>query len=319
MAWYSAGSVQVTNGSNAVTGTGTDFIANARVDDGFVGPDGRLYMVTNAASATSLSISPNYAGTTAGAQPYKIIPVQGYNAESARLMRQIISEWSDQLSNQQPWTYAPTESAARDALGLGTISTQNANAIAVTGGTINATAIGSSARSTGAFTSLETTGGAGFGVANDGSARIQSLNGIKLGNIFNSDPLVLDFYQRNGTFTVSATGASTAGAPSAYTKRSGVYNRIGNIYICRIELGWTGHTGSGLLRIAGLPVTPVRSSAASFLNDGIPFSSGNIISPAIIAGSPVIDFYQTSPSGSLSAINIPSSVTTLSINFILEA
>jgi len=116
MAWYSAGSVQVTNNSNAVTGTGTDFIANTRVGDGFLGPDGRLYQITNASSATSLSISPNYLGTTAGAQPYKIIPVQGYNAESARLMREIIVNWGTQLSSIQPWAYAPTEAAARDAL-----------------------------------------------------------------------------------------------------------------------------------------------------------------------------------------------------------
>ena len=43
--------------------------------------------------------------------------------------------------------------------GLGTMSTQNANAVAVTGGTINGTAIGGTTPSTGAFTSVAMTSG----------------------------------------------------------------------------------------------------------------------------------------------------------------
>ena len=43
--------------------------------------------------------------------------------------------------------------------GLGTMSTQNASAVAVTGGTINATSVGATTPSTGAFTSLSMTSG----------------------------------------------------------------------------------------------------------------------------------------------------------------
>ena len=54
-------------------------------------------------------------------------------------------------------TTAMTASAtvpSTDVTGLGTISTQNANAVAVTGGSINATTVGASTPSTGAFTTL---------------------------------------------------------------------------------------------------------------------------------------------------------------------
>lgn len=89
MAWYSTGTVAVTNGAVSVTGTGTAFSANARVGDGFKGPDGRWYEVTNIASATVLSILPAYQGTTASGQTYSIAPIQGYVKESADRLRAI--------------------------------------------------------------------------------------------------------------------------------------------------------------------------------------------------------------------------------------
>lgn len=52
--------------------------------------------------------------------------------------------------------YAP--SAARTNLGLGTIATQNANSVAITGGAINGTSIGVTTPSTGKFTTLQATG-----------------------------------------------------------------------------------------------------------------------------------------------------------------
>ena len=51
---------------------------------------------------------------------------------------------------------ASTTIPSTDVTGLGTMSTQNANAVAVTGGTINGTTIGATTASTGAFTVLST-------------------------------------------------------------------------------------------------------------------------------------------------------------------
>jgi hypothetical protein len=49
-------------------------------------------------------------------------------------------------------------SSARTNLGLGTIATQAANSVAITGGSVNGTTIGASTASTGAFTTLSATG-----------------------------------------------------------------------------------------------------------------------------------------------------------------
>lgn len=54
-------------------------------------------------------------------------------------------------------------STARTTLGLGTIATQNANSVTITGGTINGTSIGATTPSTGNFSTLTTTGDACIG------------------------------------------------------------------------------------------------------------------------------------------------------------
>ncbi|SEJ49203.1 hypothetical protein [Pseudomonas sp. NFR16] len=92
MPWYKAGTVSVTQNSNAVIGVGTAFIANSRVGDAFKGPDGRWYEVVNIASDTALAISPPYAGPTAAGAGYSITPVQGYVKASADRLSKISTE-----------------------------------------------------------------------------------------------------------------------------------------------------------------------------------------------------------------------------------
>lgn len=92
MPWYKAGTVSVTQNSNAVIGVGTAFIANSRVGDAFKGPDGRWYEVANIASDTALAISPPYAGPTAAGADYSITPVQGYVKASADRLSKISTE-----------------------------------------------------------------------------------------------------------------------------------------------------------------------------------------------------------------------------------
>jgi len=68
-------------------------------------------------------------------------------------------------------TGATTASGARTALGLGTIATQNSNAVAITGGAVDGVPIGATTKSTGDFTDVTATDvviGAGTG-ANSGS------------------------------------------------------------------------------------------------------------------------------------------------------
>lgn len=119
MAWYRTGSVNVTNGSNAVTGVSTAFIANARVGDAFVGPDGLTYEITNIASNTALSIFPPYRSATANKQAYAIQPVQGYTKTLADRASQLIDNFD------KPWNSAEDAAEARSDLGLGSAATKN--------------------------------------------------------------------------------------------------------------------------------------------------------------------------------------------------
>lgn len=98
MPWYKTGTVSVVQNSNAVIGTNTAFIANARVGDAFRGPDGGWYEVTNIASDTALSISPNYQGITNGAGVYALAPMQGYVKDSADALRALVNQYGAKLA-----------------------------------------------------------------------------------------------------------------------------------------------------------------------------------------------------------------------------
>lgn len=120
MPWYRTGTVSVTLDSNAVIGTGTAFVANSRVGDAFLGPDGGWYEVTNIASDTAMSIAPPYRGATNGAGAYSLTPVQGYTKDLADQARAMIQQWGSTLA------------------GLGSVSTENIVPVAK-GGTGGAT------------------------------------------------------------------------------------------------------------------------------------------------------------------------------------
>jgi hypothetical protein len=57
-----------------------------------------------------------------------------------------------------------------------------------------------------------------------------------------------------GTFTPTSLGDSTAGA-GTYTSQIGSYTKIGRTVNFNIVVAWTAHTGTGNLRIGGLPYT----------------------------------------------------------------
>lgn len=124
MPWYRTGTVAITAGQNTVTGTGTNFSANARVGDAFLGPDGNWYEVTNIASATVLSILPAYKGATVSGGSYAITPIQGYDKSLRDAISSILQQWGSTLA------------------GLGSVSTENVVPVAKggTGGTTQAAA-----------------------------------------------------------------------------------------------------------------------------------------------------------------------------------
>lgn len=115
MPWYKTGTVSVVQNSNAVIGTGTSFLSNGRVGDAFRGPDGGWYEVTNIASDTSLSISPNYQGATNAAGIYAIAPMQGYVKSSADALRALVNQFGGVIAVLGE---DPTLTGVRASLGL---------------------------------------------------------------------------------------------------------------------------------------------------------------------------------------------------------
>ncbi|WP_236713255.1 hypothetical protein [Pseudomonas sp. Root329] len=117
MPWYKSGTVSVALNSNAVIGTGTAFIANSRVGDAFRGPDGGWYEVTNIASDSALSVSPNYQGATNATGTYALAPMQGYVKDSADALRALVNQFGGVLA---VLGNDPTQIGVRQALNLST-------------------------------------------------------------------------------------------------------------------------------------------------------------------------------------------------------
>jgi hypothetical protein len=90
-------------------------------------------------------------------------------------------------------------------------------------------------------------------ITSDGYQRMASGTG---GIQFNGDTAAanaLDDYEE-GEFTPTIFGSTTAGTAS-YSARNGLYTKIGRAVSFNIYVDWSGGTGSGNLRLSGLPFT----------------------------------------------------------------
>lgn len=95
MTWYKTGTVSVTNGSATVAGSGTAWVANARVGQAFaLEGAGEQYEITAVVSDTELTISPAYLGSTQSGQAYIIIPVVGFYRQAYDALAAAVAQWS---------------------------------------------------------------------------------------------------------------------------------------------------------------------------------------------------------------------------------
>jgi len=93
MAWYSTGSVTVTNASATVTGVATAWFAGLQVGWGFVGPDGRAYEIAAVASNTSLTLTTTYQGATASGQVYACFPTNSLDQDLVVSLQTLIADF----------------------------------------------------------------------------------------------------------------------------------------------------------------------------------------------------------------------------------
>jgi len=99
-----------------------------------------------------------------------------------------------------------------------------------------------------------------------------------------TDANTLDDYEE-GTFTPTVVGSSTAGT-ATYSIQVGRYTKIGNRVLFNIRVSYSSGTGTGTLRISGLPFA---STSASGTNAAVSAYVINIALPASTYCVPTID------------------------------
>jgi hypothetical protein len=111
-----------------------------------------------------------------------------------------------------------TAATARTNLGLGSIATQAASSVAITGGSVNGTTVGASTPSTGAFTTLSATGTATFSGAMSATANAY----MQIDALTDASTIAVDMSVGNN-FSVTLGGNRTLGNPTNLTAgQSGV-------------------------------------------------------------------------------------------------
>jgi len=125
----------------------------------------------------------------------------------------------------------------------------------------------------------------------------------------------LDDYEE-GTFTPVVYGTTSNGT-GTYTHQRGSYVKIGNLVNVQIHLGWSAHTGTGDMRMSGLPFNSENYLTYGYSGPNIHYASGltftrTQINGYIAASTNLLVFSQFD-SGVVSGIPMDSVVTELII------
>jgi len=89
--------------------------------------------------------------------------------------------------------------------------------------------------------------------ANGGVLQLKSGITFPATQVAATDVNTLDDYEE-GTFTPTIVGGTTAGV-GTYVVQSGNYTKVGNLVTFRLYVATSAHTGTGAMRISGLPFT----------------------------------------------------------------
>lgn len=145
---------------------------------------------------------------------------------------------------------------------------------------------------------IDASGNVGIGITpttrNNTTLQIKDGIGFPETQVSSSDPNTLDDYEE-GTWTPTIVGTTTSGV-GTYTVQSGNYTKIGNMVTYQASITWTSHTGTGNMRVSGLPFIGVANiHVGSVLAVNLTYT-GQIGSYAI--GSQVYLIQQTSNAAS---------------------
>jgi len=111
-----------------------------------------------------------------------------------------------------------------------------------------------------------------------------------------------------GTFLPAIIGTTTAGA-GTYANQIGRYTKIGRIVTAQIFVNWSAHTGTGDMRLSGLPFVSnptagVFAGAAIGWVNNITLNAGYILTGYVLENSVQINLQQT-PTGGGGTLTVP--------------
>ena len=111
-----------------------------------------------------------------------------------------------------------------------------------------------------------------------------------------------------GTFTPTVVGATIAGV-GTYTQNAGFYTKVGNLVTASVFLGWTAHTGTGIMYFGGLPFTTSSgfnsygAASISYVNN-ITLTASNVMNLLVPPAQSFLESYQY-PVGGGAATVVP--------------
>lgn len=257
---YTTGDVVYANATNTLTRRAIGASNTVLVSNGSVPDWGTVAL--GSANAVSGTLGPTNGGT--GQNTYTlgdIVYANGTNtlaklAGQTTTTKKFLSQTGDGVNSAAPvWDTIPSTSIT----GLGTMSTQNANAVAITGGTLNNVAIGGTTANTGTFTTATATLFDGSG------ANLTSLNGsnVSTGTVANAR-----------TTAASANGASTIVTRDA----------TGNFAANTITANLTGTASSATSATSATTATNIAGGAAG----SIPYQSAANTTVLLATGTGVL-------------------------------
>jgi hypothetical protein len=123
-------------------------------------------------------------------------------------------------------------------------------------------------------------------------------------------------YVPTTSFTPTIIGTGTAGV-GTYTLQTGTYSRIGNMVTFCINLGWSAHTGTGNMQVAGLPIAAAAVPSVTpcaVYQSGLTVGAGLQFAAQVVGSGTNIVLYSNNPAGTAAQLAIDTSVAELRLS-----
>lgn len=154
-----------------------------------------------------------------------------------------------------------------------------------------------------------------------GNTTLSQVIGIKFPatQVPSTDANTLDDYEE-GTFTPYIYGTTLAGV-GTYVNQYGRYTKIGNLVHVSGWLDWSSHTGTGDMKIGGLPLSVLNSGFinANILSQNVTVPANNLFSGGYVGnGTTIVNLTSTTIATGITNMVSMDSSAWLMFNFVYE-